>query len=215
MLIKYSDGVTFGEDLTYCDGSENLIMTSVTCSVPINALRALPYNLDWGDSIIIKVSAINNYGSSLLSDEGNGAIILTNPDAPVNLAEDYSTKTEESIGLNWVDGTNNGGANILDYRVSFDQGLGTDTFIVLESGIPSNSYIASGLTPGEIYKFKVQSRNDYDFSTYSTEIEVLCAFVPFAPNEPSSSVINENVLIEWTAPANNGSPLIGYRVLLR
>jgi hypothetical protein len=31
------------------------------------------------------VTAINIIGSSPQSDEGNGAIILTNPDAPLNL----------------------------------------------------------------------------------------------------------------------------------
>jgi hypothetical protein len=46
-------------------------------------------------------------------------------------------------------------------------------------------------------------------------VEVLCAFTPFAPDEPSSEVIGSNVLIEWNAPAANGSPLIGYRVMIR
>jgi hypothetical protein len=84
VLIRHADGVTFNEDLTYCDGSEASILANSLCSVPINALRALPYNLNWGDSIVIKLSAINAYGASAHSIEGNGAIILTNPDPPIN-----------------------------------------------------------------------------------------------------------------------------------
>jgi hypothetical protein len=34
--------------------------------------------------------AINSYGDSEVSIAGNGAIILTNPDAPTTLSEDYS-----------------------------------------------------------------------------------------------------------------------------
>jgi hypothetical protein len=36
------------------------------------------------------VIAKNIYGNSVESDEGNGAIIVTTPDAPINLVEDYS-----------------------------------------------------------------------------------------------------------------------------
>jgi len=46
--------------------------------------------LPWGSSIYAKVIAINYYGASVESDAGNGAIILTYPDAPVSVAEDYS-----------------------------------------------------------------------------------------------------------------------------
>jgi hypothetical protein len=43
--------------------------------------------LPWGSSIFAKVIAVNLYGDSLISLEGNGAIITTNPDAPINLLE--------------------------------------------------------------------------------------------------------------------------------
>jgi hypothetical protein len=36
------------------------------------------------------VIAINIYGDSTESLTGNGAVIVTTPDAPINVAEDYS-----------------------------------------------------------------------------------------------------------------------------
>jgi hypothetical protein len=48
-------------------------------------LRAAPYNLAWGSSIHAIYSATNYYGTSVDSADGNGAIILTVPDQPVNL----------------------------------------------------------------------------------------------------------------------------------
>jgi len=40
-------------------------------------LKADPFNLPWGASIYVKVSAINVIGSSAYSDLGNGAMIVT------------------------------------------------------------------------------------------------------------------------------------------
>jgi hypothetical protein len=105
----------FKQELTYCDGSDPTIRDNMSCSVPVNALRALPYSLDWGDSVFIKVAALNQYGTSFLSDEGNGALLMTNPAAPVNLVEDFTPKTESSIGLSWQEGSYNGGGAVSDY----------------------------------------------------------------------------------------------------
>jgi hypothetical protein len=49
--------------------------------------------LPWGSNIYAKVLATNIYGDSELSDEGHEAIILTIPDAPINLAETVSART--------------------------------------------------------------------------------------------------------------------------
>jgi hypothetical protein len=39
---------------------------------------------------------------SLDSNDGNGAIILTVPDAPINLANNQMVTTGSQIGLNWA-----------------------------------------------------------------------------------------------------------------
>jgi hypothetical protein len=41
--------------------------------------------LPWGSSIHARIVAINDIGDSVASNDGNGAIILTNPDAPYDL----------------------------------------------------------------------------------------------------------------------------------
>jgi hypothetical protein len=51
-------------------------------------LKAAPFELPWGASVYAKLKANNIKGESLESDAGNGAIIKTQPDAPINLAED-------------------------------------------------------------------------------------------------------------------------------
>jgi hypothetical protein len=49
--------------------------------------------LPWGSSVFAIVTAVNIYGLSLESSAGNGAIILTVPDAPVMLANNPSGTT--------------------------------------------------------------------------------------------------------------------------
>lgn len=51
---------------------------------------------------------------------GNGAVILTYPDAPINLIEVVANRTPTSITIEWVEGAANGGTTVLDYRVTYD-----------------------------------------------------------------------------------------------
>lgn len=84
----------------------------------MSALRAAPYSLDWGDSVFAKVIATNNYGNSVESLEGNGAVITTAPGVPTNLSEVYEQRTKSTLGLSWVAPLFTGGDVIEDYRVS-------------------------------------------------------------------------------------------------
>ena len=74
-----------------------------------------PFNLAWGSSIFARISALNIVGSSSLSTAGNGAIIVTIPDAPVNLVDDAEQTTATQIGIDWSEGPNNGGSPVIDY----------------------------------------------------------------------------------------------------
>lgn len=80
--------------------------------------------------------------------------MLTTPDAPTDLTNDPVLTTGKIIALIWNQGAT-GGAPITMYRVMYDQGQGTDTFVVLATGITEQTYSASGLTSGVTYKFKV------------------------------------------------------------
>jgi hypothetical protein len=74
-----------------------------------------PYNLEWGSSIYARLTATNIKGDSLESIEGNGAVIIRIPDAPINLANIPSITTGSQIGLSWDEGVNNGGTQVLDF----------------------------------------------------------------------------------------------------
>jgi hypothetical protein len=63
---------------------------------------AEPFSLLIGDDVSVRVVATNIKGSSIESDAGQGAIILTKPDAPVTLAEDLNLRTVSSLGITWA-----------------------------------------------------------------------------------------------------------------
>ncbi len=159
-----------------------MILSATKCSVPIVTLRSTPFSLPWGSNVFVKVIASNLYGDSVESEEGSQAIILTNPDAPRYLLENLSARSSNSITFSWTQGVANGGANVLDYRISFDQALGI--YIVRASEITATSYTATGLTAGLTYKFKVESRNSFGYSDLSSEISIICATLPSIPATP-------------------------------
>jgi len=68
-----------------------------------------------------------------------------------------------------------------------------------------------------VYKFKVESRNAYGYSTsFSNEVSIRAASIPTAPQSLSNNVAvtaSGTVGLTWLAPASNGgSPIIDYQI---
>ena len=117
--IIHSNG-SYSTETVNCNGSNAAIVTATSCTVPIPVLRAAPFNLAWGASVFAKVKATNAVGNSIQSLAGNGAVIITNPDAPLSPAINSALTTATAIGLTWNSGFSNGGTAVIDYRVSWD-----------------------------------------------------------------------------------------------
>lgn len=64
------------------------------------------------------------------------------------------------------------------------------------------------------YTFRVEARNGEGYSPYSLSTSILAAQVPETPDMPHTEVVNENVIISWTAPPSNGSPINGYTITI-
>lgn len=182
--------------------------------MPISKLRTAPYNLPWGSSIFFKVVATNFYGSSAESDPVNGAVILTFPDAPKSIIENYSFKTGTTISFAWSNGDKDGGAPVTSWNVRYNNN-GSSLYDSLATGLPVKSYTAANLSPGTTYYFVVTSTNSFGTSADSAVFTSLSAWVPFKPAKPTTDVVNDKVSITWTAPFANGSPLQRYSLLIK
>ncbi len=120
------------------------------------------------------------------------------------------------IGLTWVAPVANSGTPVIDYSISWDQG--TNSYVLLVSGITTTSYTTVvALTPNTVYKFKVKSRNSFDFSTtYSNEASIRAASLPNAPILIANNVAvtaSGIVGLTWSPGAyDGGSPVIDYSI---
>lgn len=83
--------------------------------------------------MLVNIVATNLYGHSIVSNDGNGALIKLVPDAPVDLVNDLTVTSDSVVRITWSDGVSNGGSSVLDYRISYDQSTGS--FIQLATGV--------------------------------------------------------------------------------
>jgi len=119
------------------------------------------------------------------------------------------------IRFTWSEGASNGGTDVLNYNVYYDQGASTATFVLLESSVLTTHYTTTAtLTAGETYTFKVTALNTVGESLQSDPLAILAAKLPDAPlnlqNVPLVTTAYQ-VGLQWQAGAYDGaSPVIDY-----
>ena len=169
-----------------------------------------PHSLSLGDSVYAKVLAINYYGEGLMSNSGNGATCVLVPTKPIFLTNDGAITSESVIAFTWSQGVSTGGRPILDYRVWYDQGL--DDWQMITT-VPTASYETTFMIiSGQTYKFKVEARNEVGYSPFSDELSILAATIPHTPSSPTTYIDGESVVVQWIAPYNGGSNILGYEI---
>jgi hypothetical protein len=99
-----------------------------------------------GVRYIFVVQSRNLVGYSPYS---NPIYVLTGqaPDPPTSLQNDALITSAEQIGINWLAPAQNGGAALIDYRVSCDQGTGS-TFNVVAEGLTALNYTFESVVEG-------------------------------------------------------------------
>jgi hypothetical protein len=102
--------------------------------------------------------AVNIYGNSEMSPVGGLAYITIIPDAPVNLISDAAITDAGVIGLDWEEGSSNGGSIIIDYTIQYAE-ESSSTWITLAELHTEKTYTVTGLVAGTDYKFQVKARN--------------------------------------------------------
>jgi hypothetical protein len=153
---------SFEVESASCDRTASV---ETTCTVPLATLYSSPFFLAVGDQINLKVSAINAYGTSPLSEIGGGALIQVVPDAPKSLANVPEITLDDRIGIQWLDGALTGGTSIIDYEIWSDQGV--DDFVLLSANLVEREFTAENLYSSYTYQFKVRARNSVGLSEFS------------------------------------------------
>ena len=102
----------------------------------------------------------------------------------------------------------------MNYIVYWDQGS-DDYLPLVTTDANTLSYVkTTGLTTGNLYKFKVSAANAIGESNQSEPaLEVLAARVPGAPTDIESVTASSgHITFDWTAPYDGGSDINFYKI---
>lgn len=118
------------------------------------------------------------------------------------------------IGLFWDPPQNKGGAKSVKYRV-FKKEEGSQAYTIVDDDISDPKYTVTRLTPGKYYHFKVETKNQFGYSTTRSEdIKLLCAWTPYSPDQVKTRNINTEVLITWNPARNGGATVTSYKIYI-
>ena len=93
--------------------------------------------------------------------------VLTVTSPPTNLA---ATAADGSVTLRWVAPSNDGGSNVVGYRIFEGTSAGAESTTPVNGTLdPALSYVVNGLTGGTTYSFTVQAVNGVGPSASSNE----------------------------------------------
>ena len=176
------------------------VVTSYTDSTVVN-----------GVTYFYKVSAVNAVGTGVLSNERSAtpSAGVTVPGAP---SLNSATAGNNSVSLGWSAGAN-GGSAITAYRVYRGTSSGGETLLTTVGVV--TSYTDATVVNGVTYFYKVSAVNAVGEGVLSNERSATPrrrATVPGAPTLNSATAGNNSVTLGWSAGANGGSAITGYRV---
>ena len=204
----------------YCDGSSLSVVAALRCDIPMQTLRAAPFNLVLGQAVYAKVRSKNSVGPGGWSPPNSPAAkIQTEPGSPASAPTAISTsESSATIGLTHLTGTAAGDSAILQYEISWDQGLGTgvwSTYTVVTSS--TSQVTVPGLTSGATYSFKYRGQNLHGWSAgYSPVLALVALGLPRQPLPIRTTMNGASVVLTWSEPYTGGQgvALTAYTVKL-
>jgi hypothetical protein len=137
IFIRRKD-LTFTQESVECVGTSTTLIASRSCSISLATLKASPYLLVKGDSVVAQIFSVNVYGDSVQVVTGSGALIRDLPDPPINLTNDPTTTTDTLIRFTYSEGASNGGTAVTSFTIFYDQG--SNSFVQLASGVTDLFY---------------------------------------------------------------------------
>ena len=112
----------------------------------------------------------------------------------------------------WTAPENDGGSPITGYELQY-RAVGSDKWILIDSGIDGTDHPITGLTNGTPYEVQVRAVNAQGTGGWSDKRISTPVTVPHAPNAPGLTPENSQLTVYWAAPTNNGgSDITGYEL---
>ena len=199
LSVSWSAPSNGGSDITgYTVTADNGVDTPSTCTTDGTTSTCDITELTNGSPYSVSVSATNAVGTT--SSAGSvTATPATTPDAPTSLSV---TTGNGSLIVTWDAPTFDGGASILSYVVSADNGVDAASTCTVTDG--SNACTITGLTNGTDYSVTVTATNAQGGGTISDAVTGTPSTVPDAPTAIEAISGDSQITVNWTAPDNTG-----------
>ncbi len=163
-------------------------------------------NLSPNTTYTYRVSAINAIGTSGPSNEASATTAvpktITIPGPPTGLNAKFITSGQ--INLSWDAPTNDGGSQIIGYKIEVREDSGSFTLLSANTG-KITSYSQTGIREGKTYSYRVYAINSAGTSLTSAVATLqIPSSTPTVPNEPESV---EEPKVESKEPELDVDPL--------
>jgi RHS repeat-associated protein len=173
-----------------------------TDAVTAPATSGTATGLTNGTSYTFTVTATNTYGTGAASSASNPVTPAGVPFAPALVT---GTSGDTTATITWT-AANPNGSTVTGNTISTYAGA---TLVSSTTVGPVTTATVTGLTNGTAYTFTVRSTNAIGpGATSAASSPVTPAGVPFAPSSVTAVSGDTTAAITWTAPNNNGSPLL-------
>jgi fibronectin type 3 domain-containing protein len=163
----------------------------LVATVPTRATSFIDSGLTNGQTYSYQVQATNTVGDSAVSNTVTVSI-PTPPAAPTNLQLTQLTTT--TVGLAWqIPPTNDQGVKV------FRRDTTTSLFQIIAT-LPADttSYTDTGLLPGTLHDYSIQT---YNIGGLSSPVSIEVTLLTVAPSSPSAVSGNGHIQLNWTAPS--------------
>jgi hypothetical protein len=176
-----------------------------TCTTTLTS--CVVYDLTNGVAYRFTVKARNAVNEGAASGESSAVTPATVPGGPTSVV---GVSGNAQVAVSWVAPISNGGSVLTGYTVSASPQVGGVTRTCTTA---LTSCIVTGLTNGVAYSFTVTATNTVGTGAASgASSAVTPATVPGVPTAVVITPGNREVTVSWTAPANNGAQITGYKV---
>ena len=165
-----------------------------------------------GTGYRFRVAAVNAQGAGPRSGLTPVTTPRTVPDAPAVVS---ATFADSSATVEWTAPANDGGAPITGYEVQMLDASGSPLAPPQAAGSgTARSFVVTGLTNGDTYRFQVRAINVAGNSLYSTRSDTVTpARVADAPTIDSVTPREDSAVVRWTPPTvTGGVPITGYEL---
>ncbi len=183
-------------------GGETLLQNTGTSATTFTST-----GLTNGTTYYFKVTAVSGAGEGPVSNEVS-AMPAVVPGAPMDLT---ATAGNAQVALAWSAPASSGGDAITGYNIYQGTSSGGETLLTSTSTTVT-AFISTGLTNGTTNYFKVTAVTSAGEGPASNEASATPAALPGAPTGLSATSGDAQVVLNWTAPASNGSPITSYNV---